>query len=83
MKRAQIGLVKARYQFFDNSSSQKTRLMEERASRERKRIELEQSIGQRANIFGKVLEDKELMYSNTISEARLEYSSLGLNKRLR
>ena len=52
--------------------------MAERAFREKKRHELEQSIGRRSNIFGQVLEDKERMYADTINTSlAADNSSVG------
>ena len=73
VKRQQLGLVNARRQFFENSQAQ---VLAERASRERKRIELEHSIGRRSNVFGQVLEDKERMYVDTINSSLGDTNSL-------
>jgi len=43
----------------------------DQASREKKRIELENQIGKRANVFGQVLEEKEKMYMDTISSSNM------------
>ena len=68
MKRQQIGLAKARRQFFESAAN---KVRAEKASRQRKRIELEQQIGKRTNVFGQVLEDKERMYMETITSSAM------------